>query len=278
MDHLRSTLQSIREMELPDNVFVFPLLINDGSTDQTKEMLTINFREVCVIEGDGNWWWTKCMNEGFKRAMELDSDFVLVLNDDSIVKSDFIKLLLRDYESLNEECILGSASVSLSNPTLIESSGSYSFNRLRCRFNMYHKANTKLDSVDFYGIHPTFNLSGRGSLIPVSVLKSIGLFDEKLIQYGSDDEFALRARKNKIPVYISWNARVYNKTHLTSKGSAFLKGSLSVFAMSFFDRYSVNSIKKASYIYCKYGYKFLTPIYVVYFILGTCYARFIKYR
>ena len=45
----------------------------------------------------------------------------------------------------------------------------------------------------------------------------IGLLDENLVQYDSDDDFILRAKKMGIPVYISWDAIVYNHTKLTCK-------------------------------------------------------------
>ncbi len=274
---LSKLLNQINDLILPENVLVKIIVVNDGSTDGTIEMLKKNFSNVQVILGNGIWWWTKCMNEGFKKAIEIGYDHVLVLNDDVEIQPNYLETLLNDYATLPFNSILGSSSVSINKPYKIEFAGANQFIKWRLKFVPYIKG-FKLMDDNFKGIHKSWILCGRGTLIPVIIFKQIGFYDEKLIQYGSDDEFCIRANLKKIPVYISWNARIYNNTYLTSIGSAFLKSNLSVFIKSFFDKYSVNSLIKVLHIYFKYGYKILTPFYLLYFILGTFYARFIKYK
>lgn len=253
------------------------IVIDDGSDDGTHNLLNQQFPDAIVINGDGNWWWTKCMNEGFKKAVELKCDYVLILNDDVEIKTDYLKTLLNDYSTLPENSILGSASVSIEKPHKIESAGSKELKKWRFKFIPYYSGFQFIDEK-FKGIHPSYTLSGRGTLIPTHIFKHIGFYDERLVQYGSDDEFCLRAKLNGYPVYISWNALIYNHTMLTSKGSAFKKEKLIVFIQSFFNRYSINSISKASYFYSKYSYTIFLPFYIVYFILGTFKAYYFNYK
>ena len=274
---LEKLLCNLNELTIPDSIVLHKIIINDGSSDGTSEMLGSRFLETEVISGNGNLWWTKCMNLGFKKAMDLRSDFVLILNDDNEVKPDYLVKLLNDYKLLPNGSILGSASVSLSLPSKIESAGTKDFIKWRLKFTPYFSG-FKIVDENFKDVHKTWTLSGRGTLIPISTFKSIGFYDENLIQYGSDDEFCIRANLNNIPVFISWNANVFNHTNSTAKGTVFKKEGVMVLIRSFFNKYSVNSLRKHVYLYKKYSYPILMPIYLLMVILGTFKAYYFNYN
>ncbi len=267
----------MKSIIVPKDTSLIKIIINDGSQDGTKDIVELKEDNHTLINGTGSWWWTKSMNEGFKKAMELGYDYVLVLNDDIEIPQDYLEILLRDYSSLPPDSILGSASISVNKPHQIESAGTYEFIKWRLKFIPYYRGFKPLDN-NFAGIHKSWTLSGRGTLIPISVFDKIGFYDEKLVQYGSDDEFCIRANLNKIPVFISWNARIYNNTYLTSKGSAFKNDGLITLLKSFFNRYSVNSLYKQAYLYLKYGYKLLLPLYLIIVISGTIKAYYFNYN
>lgn len=253
------------------------LAISAGSSDGTDDFIINNYPTVKLIIGEQTWWWTECMNAGFQYALEQNYDFVLILNDDIEIDEHYFRILFNDYSSLAETCILGSVSLDYEIPHRILSSGSSSFNRLFLKPIPYHSIHS-VKSADLMGIHPTYNLSGRGTLIPTSIFQNIGVYDQKLVQYGSDDEFILRARKSGFNAYISWNAVIYNHSKLTSYAAAHQRSKLKRFLKSFFDIHSVNSVRKQLYLYQKYGYTVLFPFYLVYFILGAFYAQYIKYK
>lgn len=253
------------------------IIIDDGCTDGTIEWLNKNAPTIIIIKGTGKWYWTKCMNAGFKKAEELKNDYVLILNDDNQITSDYLQTLLVDLTKIPKNSILGSASISIEKPHKIESAGTKKFSKLLLKLTPYFKGFKVIDH-SFYGIHKTWTLSGRGTLIPITLFKTLGYYDENLVQYGSDDEFCLRANINKIPVYISWNARVYNNTLSTSVGTVFKKEGFFVVLKSFFNPYSVNSLKKNIYLYKKYGIKLLTPFYLIYSIIGTLKSYYFNYK
>ena len=199
------------------------------------------------------------------------------MNDDSEIKEDYIIKLWKDYKELPNGSILGSASVTIDPPNLIDFAGSKRIIRWRMKPVPYLPMFLPI-FPKFKGLRDTWTLNGRGTLIPLNCFKNIGFFDECLIQYGSDDEFILRAKKAGINVFISWNARIYNNLKLTSEGTAFMKSSIGTFLRSFFNPYSINSIKKNCYFYNKHGIKLLLPLYIPYTLLGTLRAYLFKYN
>src|ERR1035438_10494703 len=108
-NHLKDILNDLYNQEL-NNYTMEIIVIVDGSTDGTLEMLKTEYPDVNIIQGNGNWWYTKSMNEGFKFGLKLKADFFLTLNDDITINSEYIKILLNDYGLLESKSILGSIS------------------------------------------------------------------------------------------------------------------------------------------------------------------------
>ncbi len=199
------------------------------------------------------------------------------MNDDCEINSNFFFNLLTEYKKLPYNSILGCPSISIEEPFYINASGSKKFNRLLLKFTPYYYRNSKIDDLMAITCE-TYTLSGRGTLIPVEIFNKIGIYDEELPQYGSDEDFILRAIKNGISVFITFKVYVYNHTQLTSIGSSYRKDNLIKFLMSFLNKYSVNSIQKQIIFYNKHGYKPFLPFYVIYFILGTLKSYLLRKR
>jgi GT2 family glycosyltransferase len=264
-DYLKKLLIQLESQELGDNIKLDIIVVNDGSTDHTSEMLNSEFPNVITILGDGNWWWTKCINEGIKIALNRNTDFVLLFNDDNEIKNNYINNLYNDYQTLEAGAILCSASVSLTDKGKIDSAGIKDFSKLLCKYTLYYARNSRIDE-NFKGIHECFCSSGRGTLIPREIFVRLGLLDEKMIQYGSDEDYMLSAKKNGVPIYITWNNYVFNHTNLTGAGKFPQHMSFINYISTFFNKYTNKSLSLNFYFYKKHCYPFLAPLYMIYYV------------
>lgn len=266
--YLFALLTSIRKLKSSVGVTVYTIVVVDGSMDGTVEMLQTEFGDVFVVQGNGSWWWTKSVNKGIEKAISLDATHVLLMNDDNILPENYLHLLLNDYKSLPQISVLGSASVSISAINSIDAAGYYKFNKLLFKLYPYKKTGSIIDQ-NFSGVHQSCALSGRGTLIPVSGLQKVGLLDESLIQYGSDDDFTMRCIEQHVPVFISWNARVFNHSEITSKERNRKSAKLTDLIKAYFNPYSSSSLKKEFILYSKHSYKLIAPFYCCYlFVAG----------
>lgn len=175
------------------------IVVDDGSTDGTDEMIYQNFPDVVLLKGDGNLWWAEATNRGIRYAQnhpDRRENFVLTLNDDTRVDADYLQTLL-DAHQQHQPCLIGSVSVDSENPNKLEFAGTY--------MELYTASGRHL-AEDYHNDYQelirqkTFveshSLPGRGTLIPMVVFDRVGLFDSKnYVHYMADIEFSLRARK-----------------------------------------------------------------------------------
>lgn len=266
-DYLQALLIQLYNQNLKDCSLEIVIVV-DGSTDGTCEMLEKDFPKVHVIKGNGNWWYTKSMNEGFKYCSRFNPDYILTLNDDIEIKKDYVQKLLESASKVQPNSVIGSVSLTISRPYKIMFSGVKRIEWWRYKSFKYHQISHQVEDLDeLRGVHPSVVLPGRGMLIPYSVLVEMNYFDEIFIQYASDDDFCLRAANKGYKVFVSWDVKVFCHENLTGKGRPFLNESVTEFTKQFFNPYSPLYIKKHIIVLKRNAPKLLLPVLIIIGIL-----------
>lgn len=249
------------------------IVVVDGSTDETLEMLKNEFPDVHIVYGDGSWWYTKSMNEGFKFAETQKPDFILTLNDDIEIKDNYIETLLKAYNSITKGSIIGSLSITNEEKPRIFFPGVHRISRSGMSIHYYIARFKVYYNSGFSGLYKTLLLPGRGILIPNNTLKTLNGFDNRFVQYASDDDFCLRALKKGIGVFISWDSVVISDYKNTSKNSTFLNTDFMTALKGFFNDKSAISLKKFIIYHYRHYNKVLLPLKLVYYILRNLFKQ-----
>lgn len=208
------TKECLKSLNLQENLNFKIVVVDHGSTDETSLQLKIEFPNVIVLKGDANMWWTAATNLGVKYAIKENCSNVLCLNNDLKVNSTYIQSLI-ELSVTQPHCLIGSTAVDIKNNKNVIFKG-IKWNKWNASYQSL--ANFKsipkaYEQTDFYY---SDLLPGRGTLIPVSAFKEVGLFDEvNFPHYGSDEDFSLRCKKKGYSLIVSKNAIVLSVVEAT---------------------------------------------------------------
>ena len=112
-------LNSIYEQEY-DNIQI--IIIDDGSTDGTKQIIEDKYSEVTVLNGTGSLFWTGAVHYGVNYILSLagkKDDWVLLINNDVVITEGVIDKLIAFSENKNRNVIVNALSVDLNDKNKI---------------------------------------------------------------------------------------------------------------------------------------------------------------
>ena len=209
------TVQCVKDLIAQDTKNEIEIVIvDDGSTDGTKEALDqlemfckSGLRRVQILQGSGNWWWSRCIEEAiqFAKPRLHSEDRILFLNDDVRLDADYCSTLISVNEKFGD-CIVMSQLIDISDGSIIDSPVSVLSKTLEIR--SLPVDHSTLGSVSESDVAP-----GRGTLYPAGLfLHDLNVDSRRLPHYLSDYEFSIRAKRTGLEILCSHDSKVFTGT------------------------------------------------------------------
>lgn len=212
----KDTIDCIKSLEKIDYDNFKVIIVDNCSTDNSIEVLKKhNKKNHIIIESNYNNGFSAGNNIGIKRAMEEGADFVLLLNNDTIVKKDFLSELIK---STNEDvgiCI-GKIYYLKEKNKIWYGGGKINFKTGKVMHIDHDKIDFKLDE-NYSDV--TF-ATGCCMLISKKVLKTIGFLDERYFLYYEDSDYSAKILNAGLRIRYNPKSIIYhNVSSSTGRGS-----------------------------------------------------------
>ena len=171
------------------------VVVDNGSTDGSPEAIERWGREqlpLTQIRNAENRGFVRGSNQGMRHALSTDTDYVFLLNNDTVVEPDLMKLLVAAAERSGDIGMVGPKVYQHGKGPVLDSAGTRTITWLAQGFLLGHGEEDR-GQYDHPGEMPY--VTGTALLVKRAVLEKVGLMDEDYFCYFDDFDWGVRARK-----------------------------------------------------------------------------------
>lgn len=155
---------------------------SDGSIDYVKK----NFPQVKVIENKDNSGYAEGNNIGLRHSK---GDYILILNNDTILKEDLIEKLLQAFSEIPNLGAVQPMVHLMNTPEKLDACGSFwTSTGFNYHYGIYKSADLPLYNKSF----PVYGIKGMCMMIPREAIEKVGLFDADFWCYFEETDFCHR--------------------------------------------------------------------------------------
>lgn len=186
-------------------------IINNGPNDLSG-IGTVATRPIETIRTTANLGFSRGNNVGIKEALRRRADYVLLLNDDTLVSPDFLPLLVESAER--------DPAVAMAGPVIYYADAPRQVWFAGARFTRHAELlfASRAGTGDNAAPESSDYITGCALLARSSSIETIGLLDERFFLYWEDVDWGLRARKAGYTNLVIPSARIWHKVSLSTGG------------------------------------------------------------
>lgn len=201
-------LESVYALDYPNFKII---IINNDSAHDLSDSIIKPYPQVILINNNENIGFTGGNNVGIRYAMANGTDYLWLLNNDTVVERDCLSKIICLAESCDRIGMVSPMIHFAENPDHIQFGGSYTDGR---HLNpLYPKILTEISAE--YQTGKFVCLWGTALLIKRSVVETIGYLDEAFFAYWEDTEYSLRVLKCGFQNRVCNIAKVFHKHQVT---------------------------------------------------------------
>lgn len=193
------------------------VVVDNASTDGSYEQLQAHWGEneqVLLLQAGENYGFAKGNNLGIRRALEENPDYIMLLNNDTVIEPDAIAQMVRLQKEKGG--IITPKIKYADRPDVVWSAGG-EFSKVLKKSR--HIGLNKTDGAEFDKDRQCGFTTGCCFLMSRPVFEQMGYLDERFFLYYEDNEYSLRARSRQVTIWYCYSAVVYHKVNGATLGN-----------------------------------------------------------
>lgn len=182
------------------------VVVDNASTDGSAGKLEKNFPDCAVIRNASNAGFAGGVNAGIRRALEEKAEYILIINNDTEVRKDFLSALVGTAESDARIGIVTGKIYYMEDKQKIWSYGGvFDVNTGMARHCKHEDESRKQYKHPVY-----FYAQGCLLLIKAGCINDVGLLSELFFHLGEDVEYCVRAQRRGWKIALSPGSVIYH--------------------------------------------------------------------
>lgn len=212
-DDTLACLESLERLDWPRHDAI---VVDNGSSDGSVEAIEAAHPEVTTIATGRNLGFAEGNNVGLRAALEAGADYVLLLNNDTVVAPDLLRQLVDEAEKRPDAGALCPLIYYLDPPDRIWYAGAR-FDARRGH-NGRHTGYGERDSGQYDRVREIGRATGAAMLVRREVVEDVGLLDGALFLQVEDVEWSLRMRRAGWRVFFVPAGKVWHRVSVATGG------------------------------------------------------------
>jgi GT2 family glycosyltransferase len=204
------TIDCLKSLENSDYDHYFPLVIDNGSTNGSVREIREAYPDVLLLELETNSGYADGNNIGIQYALDSGADYVMILNNDTLVDPKMLGELVKLAESNSKIGMIGPKMYCFDPKDTIFAAGSYiNWSGGQTTHRGLYQHDSCLDyiqepeAVDF--------IAGCGVLVSREFLEKVGLLDTIYFLNFEDVDWGERGRRQGFEIIFTPQAVMWHK-------------------------------------------------------------------
>lgn len=191
------------------------IIVDNASSDNSLTILKQKLNDCIIIDSKENLGFAGGNNLGIKYALHHNGDYIMLLNNDTLVKTDFLDNMLNSFNKDNKIGLVGCKIMYHPEKDIIWYGGGYIdwFKFIGVHYEMKQVDKGQCDTekeIDF--------ITGCCMLIKREVFEKSGLLSEDYFMYFEDVDFCVKVRNVGYKIWYNPKAVIYHKVGFSSGG------------------------------------------------------------
>jgi len=229
--------------------------------------------KIHIIKNENNEGFARANNQGIRYSLKNGFDYVLLLNNDTVIKSDLLELLIKQSNNLNQKII---------QPLILNYDGSEIWNAGGTINNFFGTFRTLKKGESFKNFKSISNFTnwftGCCVLLKTEIFNDVGYFDERFFAYYEDVDFSIRLKSNGYKIALMNDSYLQHFGSASSKSANNYEGNLSPYVHYLNVRNHLFLLKKHSKSFNIIGvflYQVIKILsYLIYFLIRFRFNKF----
>jgi GT2 family glycosyltransferase len=206
--YLGECLDSLHRLDFPRDQYEI-IVVDNASSDGSKGFIHSTYLDVALIQAERNLGFAGGCNLGIKNSC---GESVVLLNNDTVVDTNWLKELVAVADSDKEVAIVGSKLLFKHTPNEIQNAGSYLTNRGDGGDIGSHQP----DEGQYNTTREVMAVCGASMLVRRTLIEEIGALDEDFFAYYEDIDLCYRTRLYGKKIVFASKSIVYHVHAATS--------------------------------------------------------------